>query len=89
MSIGLAAVVLLAIGILGALILVLAAHFLHVPEDERVGLVQACLPGANCGACGYAGCADYAKAIVEGAPVNKCVPGGAKTAQEAAQIMGV
>ena len=51
MSIGLAAVVLLAIGILGALILVLAAHFLHVPEDERVGLVQACLPGANCGLC--------------------------------------
>lgn len=89
MSIGLAAVALLAIGVLGAVILVLAAHFLHVPEDERVGLVQACLPGANCGACGYAGCADYAKAIVEGAPVNKCVPGGAKTAQEAAQIMGV
>ena len=44
MSIGLAAVALLAIGVLGAVILVLAAHFLHVPEDERVGLVQACLP---------------------------------------------
>ena len=89
MSIGLAAVALLAIGVLGAVILVLAAHFLHVPEDERVGLVQACLPGANCGACGYAGRADYAKAIVEGAPVNKCGPGGGKTAQVAAQSMGV
>ncbi len=89
MSIGLAVIVLTAIGLLGAVILVLAAHFMHVDEDERVGQVLACLPGANCGACGYAGCADYAKAIVEGAPVNKCVPGGAKAAEQAAVIMGV
>ena len=51
---------------------------MHVEEDPRVGEVLGVLPGANCGACGYAGCADYAKAIVEGAPVNKCVPGGCK-----------
>lgn len=77
------------IGLLGAAILVVAAHFMHVEEDERVGQVQEALPGANCGACGYAGCADYAKAIVEGAPVNKCVPGGEKCANAAAAIMGV
>lgn len=78
-----------AIGLVGAGILVVAAHFMHVREDERVGTVTAALPGANCGACGYAGCADYAKAIVEGAPVNKCVPGGASTAAAVAEIMGV
>lgn len=77
------------IGLLGAVILVLASHFMHVEEDARVGLVQERLPGANCGACGYAGCADYAKAIVAGAPVNKCVPGGAKAAQAVAAVMGV
>ena len=71
-SILLAVAVLSGIGLLGAVILVLASHFMHVVEDERVGKVLECLPGANCGACGYAGCADYAKAIVEGAPVNKC-----------------
>ncbi|MEG2020733.1 MAG: RnfABCDGE type electron transport complex subunit B [Oscillospiraceae bacterium] len=76
-------------GLLGAIILVLAAQFMHVEEDARIGEVQAVLPAANCGACGYAGCADYAKAIVDGAPVNKCVPGGAAVAEAAAQIMGV
>lgn len=39
---------------------------------------------------GCAGCADYAKTIVEdGNAVNKCVPGGAKVAGEIAAIMGV
>ena len=73
----------------GLPITLVAAHFMHVEEDPRVGEVLGVLPGANCGACGYAGCADYAKAIVEGAPVNKCVPGGAKCAAAAAAIMGV
>ncbi|MEF9969383.1 MAG: RnfABCDGE type electron transport complex subunit B, partial [Ruthenibacterium sp.] len=77
MSIITAVVVVTVTGLLGAAILVIAAHFMQVSEDARVGEVQAVLPGANCGACGYAGCADYAKAIVAGAPVNKCVPGGA------------
>ena len=72
MSIVTAVAVVTVIGLLGAAILVVAAHFMHVEEDPRVGEVLGVLPGANCGACGYAGCADYAKAIVEGAPVNKC-----------------
>ncbi len=89
MSIAIAVALVTVLGLIGAGILVLAAKFMHVEEDPRVGQVQACLPGANCGACGYAGCADYAKAIVEGAPVNKCVPGGAAAAQGAAAVMGV
>lgn len=84
-----AAVVVTSVGFLGAVILVVAAKVMHVEEDARIGEVSAVLPGANCGACGYAGCADYAKAIVAGAPVNKCVPGGAATAEAAAAIMGV
>ena len=73
-----AAAVCAGLGLLGSVVLVLASRFLAVPQDERVGRLQEALPGANCGACGYAGCADYAKAIAEGAPVNKCVPGGGK-----------
>ena len=39
--------------------------------------VAGCLAGANCGGCGYAGCADYAKAVVmDGVPCDKCAPGG-------------
>lgn len=89
MSITLAIAVVSVIGLLGAAILVAAAHFMHVEEDERIAQVAAVLPGANCGACGYAGCNDYAKAIVDGAPTNKCVPGGAACAAAAAGIMGV
>lgn len=37
-----------------------------VKEDERENLVKENLAGANCGGCGYKGCADYAKALVEG-----------------------
>ena len=48
------------------------------------------LPGANCGACGYAGCASYAEAIVlEDADIKLCVPGGADVAKKIAEIMNV
>ena len=60
MTIGIAIAVVTVIGFLGAVILVLAAKFMAVEEDPRIEEVQQCLPGANCGACGYAGCADYA-----------------------------
>ena len=90
MEILLAIVIVTVIGLIGAVVLVVAAKFLSVPQDPRIDQVAACLPGANCGACGYAGCADYARAIVEqGAPVNKCVPGGAKAADDCAAVMGV
>ena len=89
MSITTAVLVVTIVGLLGAVVLVAAAHFMQVEEDPRIAQVQEVLPGANCGACGYAGCADYAKAIVEGAPVNKCVPGGAAAAEKAAAVMGV
>lgn len=84
-----AVLTLLCLGLAGGLILVFAAKFLNKPEDPRIAQVQQCLPGVNCGACGYAGCADYAKAVaLSGAPVNKCVPGGQKTADAVAAVMG-
>ncbi|MEG1932249.1 MAG: RnfABCDGE type electron transport complex subunit B, partial [Pygmaiobacter sp.] len=90
MSITLAIIIVTVIGLIGAAILVVAAKFMTVEEDERIGIVAAALPAANCGACGYAGCSDYAKAIVEdGAPVNRCVPGGQKAADAVAAVMGV
>ena len=68
------------IGLIGAVILVAASIVMYVPVDERVEKITGVLAGANCGACGCAGCADYAKSIVEeGAPINKCTPGGAKS----------
>ncbi|MEG0090971.1 MAG: RnfABCDGE type electron transport complex subunit B [Oscillospiraceae bacterium] len=77
-------------GFIAGAVLVIASKFMYVYEDERIGLVSGCLPGANCGACGYAGCADYAKAIVEkGAATNLCVPGGKNAVEDVSKVMGV
>ena len=37
-------------------------EFFAVPEDPMVGNIREVLPGANCGACGYPGCDNYAAA---------------------------
>ena len=67
-----------------------AGKKLAVPVDPRVEQVRECLPGAGCGACGYAGCDAYAAAVVnDGAPVNACPVGGASAAEKIGAIMGV
>ena len=81
--------VVVVLGLAGGVILVLASKFMAVYEDPRIAQITECLAGANCGGCGYAGCADYAKAIVEnGAPTFKCAPGGDKAADAINTIMG-
>lgn len=79
------------LGIMGAVfgaLLAVAAKIFHVEEDPRISEVRSALAGANCGACGYAGCDGYAAAVVkEGAPPNKCAPGGEKTSNKICSIM--
>lgn len=61
-----------------------------VEVDERIPQVRECLPGANCGGCGFAGCDAYAEAVVSGtAPTNKCAPGGAAVVSKISDILGV
>ena len=49
-----------------ALLIVLFSHIFHVEEDPRIDAVAKLLPGANCGACGKAGCHDLDEALVSG-----------------------
>lgn len=85
-----AIVVLTLIGLVCAVILAVAFRFFGVKEDPRVEAATALLPGVNCGACGYAGCADYALAIVQkGAPADLCKPGGNAASQGLARLMGL
>ena len=63
MNIASAVILCTIVGAVGAIILVAAAKFMAVEEDPRIEEVASCLAGANCGGCGYAGCADYAKAV--------------------------
>ena len=62
----------------------------RVEVDPKIEEVTEVLPGANCGGCGYMGCADYAAAIVtEGALITSCSVGAASCAAQIASIMGV
>lgn len=88
--------ILIAVGILGGLglafglILAAASKVFYVETDPRLAQLNECLPGANCGGCGYAGCGGYAEAVLNGeAPIGKCASGGNECAQNMAAIMGV
>lgn len=88
-SIGLPVVILGALGLIFGLVLAFAAKVFAVKMDERVEQILAALPGANCGACGQAGCGGYASAIVENdVAINLCAPGGAEAIEKIAKIMG-
>lgn len=85
-----ALLVVAAIGFIAGVLLAVAYHFFKVEENETVKSVRGCLPGANCGACGFAGCDSYAEAVADGkAEPNLCIPGGADVAQQLAGILGV
>ncbi len=74
-------------GLIIGILLVIAAKFFAVKTDERIDMVRECLPGSNCGGCGFAGCDALSEAIVKGeAAPNACA--GADAAK-IAQIMGV
>ncbi len=78
------------IGLIIGLILAVASIIMAVPKDEKTESVLQALPGANCGACGYSGCSGYAAALAKGEAENGlCSPGGEKTANEIAKILGI
>ena len=79
-----------AVGLVAGVLLALISHFFGVEEDEKVKEIRACLPGVNCGACGYKGCDDYAAALAEGkAKPNLCIPGAESTAEKIGEILGI
>lgn len=79
----------LGLGLGAGILLTVASKLFFVPTDERIEEINNELPHANCGACGYAGCGDYAEAIVNAnAPTNLCKPGGAETSEKIGKIMG-
>jgi len=82
--------VVFAVGLILGLMLAVISKFFGVEEDEKVKKVRACLPGINCGACGFKGCDDYAAALAEGrAKPNLCVPGAEDTANALSKLLGV
>ena len=90
MTILVTTLVIAVIGIVVGAGLVYTGKKFEVKVDERESAVRECLPGNNCGACGYAGCDAMAAAIAAGkAPANGCPVGGAPAAEKIGAIMGV
>lgn len=81
------------LGILGfvfGLLLAFASKVFFVKEDERKEKILECLPGANCGGCGFAGCGAFADALLSGeAAPNQCNATGQESVDRIAEIVGV
>ncbi|GAB6887110.1 Fe-S cluster domain-containing protein [Desulfothermus okinawensis JCM 13304] len=85
-----AALIMAILGLCLSLFLGIAAKVFYVEVDPRIESILDVLPGANCGGCGYAGCSDYAEAIVmKNEEPNKCVAGGANVVEAVCSILGV
>ncbi|RMD52409.1 MAG: Fe-S cluster domain-containing protein, partial [Nitrospirae bacterium] len=84
------ALFLIGIGIFFGTILALVAKKFSVKMDPRIEKVREVLAGAQCGACGYAGCQAYAEAVVlnPDVPPNLCIPGKEEVAEAVARITG-
>lgn len=57
-------------------------------EHAQVDAINAVLPQTQCTKCGYSGCKPYAEAIVAGAAINRCPPGGPQTIVRLAALTG-
>lgn len=80
-----------AIGLISAIVLFVASKKFAVYEDPRIGEVAEVLPQANCGGCGYPGCAGFAEACVKAGSLEGklCPVGGQPVMARVAAILGL
>jgi Na+-translocating ferredoxin:NAD+ oxidoreductase subunit B len=78
------------LGLISAVILYFVAQKFKVFEDPRIDEIQAVLPAANCGGCGFAGCRNFAEELVKSESFEglNCPVGGADVMGAAAKILG-
>jgi len=73
-----------------ALVLLIASVKLKVEVDPKIEEIHGALPNLDCGACGFAGCGQYAKAVLEDSGLlGKCSPGGPETTAKIADILNL
>lgn len=80
----------LGLGSVFAIVLLVASEKLKVKVDPKIEQIHKSLPNIDCGACGFAGCGQYAKAVL-GDPklIGLCAPGGGATAEKIAAILNL
>ena len=77
------------IGVVCAVMLSVVSKVMAIKTDPLVEALRALLPGANCGACGFAGCDGYAAALAAEEKTNLCTPGGPDVSRRISEELGV
>lgn len=79
------------IGVIAAILLYIAAKRFAVKEDPLIGEIEAVLPGANCGGCGFSGCAAFARACASDTSLDNlyCTGMDAAGMQRIASLLGL
>jgi len=82
----------LTLGVLGAIFgmgLALASKRFAVAVDPRLEKIHGLLPGSNCGACGGAGCFNFAESILSGKiKIDACRVANEAAKEEIAKLLG-
>lgn len=80
-----------AIGVIAATVLYVVAKKFSVRENPLISEVESLLPGANCGGCGYSGCAAFARACVAASSLKGLYCTGMDTAgmDAVADVLGL
>jgi Na+-translocating ferredoxin:NAD+ oxidoreductase RNF subunit RnfB len=70
-------------------VLYIVSRKFEVYEDPRIVAIQEALPSANCGACGYRGCADFASTCIKAGTIKgmNCPAGGKKMMEQIEMIL--
>lgn len=78
------------LALISAIILYFVAQKFKVFEDPRIDQILEILPAANCGGCGFAGCRNFAEALVKADTFEGlyCPVGGGTVMDLSANILG-
>ena len=78
------------LALISAVILYFVAQKFKIFEDPRIDEVQAILPAANCGGCGFAGCRNFAEVLVKAESFDGliCPVGGSPVMEQIASLLG-
>jgi len=86
--------ILIAVAALGSLslllgvVIIITNRFFEVKRDPEVEEIMGVLPGANCGACGFPGCEQYAVEMAKkGELTNICPVGKDEVANKIKEIL--
>ena len=89
-TLSLVVIIVAVIAVLFSVLILIVYRYTAISDDEKTEKIKDLLANANCGGCGFAGCAEFAKALSEGkADISSCGPTQKENKNEIAKILGI